>query len=580
MARGQILLIGEGIQSGSPFVLNHLVYVTNVGPPPVVSTYGPQRLVDSVSGAENTSIPNSAGVYLSNALNASEPLRVNGGAIISGSGTDSVQIGRGAIASGTDNVAIGRGANVTSTQSTVVGAGSSNNGQQGVVIGFASGFNSCAGVAIGNGAVLNGNAGGNSGVAIGQNATATVNSGLSGPVVIGLNATARSDDVVIGANASSNQNSVFGVGNVVIGSGAHANIAQGFSTIIGYTAAADRTECVVVGAGASAAITRSIVIGNGSSTNGAATQSIVIGYISAAQAASNIILGGGITSTIANAMWLGSPNIDIRTVIQGNGDTAVSPAARTHRWTNGSGADNAAGNVTYVAPQSTGNAAAATIKWQTGRAGASSSALQTLIDRLELGAGGVYVNPDLAPAGAIAAYGASARRMLMFGSGTGTDATSIRQVGIGQALSYVGYRANGTTAAPTAIANNDRLTNFGGGGYDGATWQVVARANVAMFATEAWGAGAQGARIGFETTQTGTTTTSQVAFFEQDGSLTLQPPVAATAAISFGANAKTDAGGAGAGTLNNLPAAVAAGDPAVYLVLNIGGTPTYFAGWQ
>ncbi len=576
------IIVGGGIASGAPFTLGHLLYVSNVSPPQAASATNTIVAVDSVSGVQYVGYANSGGTFPS-VTNATETVRILGGAIISGSGTDSVQVGRAANASQTDSIAIGRAAVANTVSTVVIGPGATNAGQQGVVIGSGASFSSAAGVVIGVNALATGNAGGASTVVVGAGARADCSpSGGGSAIAIGLNSRASAEDVIIGGNASSNQNSAFGVGSVVIGTSAIANISGGsvYAVVVGWSATTTQKLSTVLGSGASASgasQTRAIVIGSGASA--AATDAIVIGGGSALTTKS-IAIGAGATDLGAGVLQLGAAGTPITTVVFGAGNTAASPSPITLRFTNATGTDAAAGQLTITAPLSTGAATPAAIVFQTGVAGGSGSTLQTATPRLQIDTGGIYTDPSLAPTGAIAAYGASRSRILMFGSGTGPTATSIRQVGIGQALSYIGYRGNGTTATPTAVASGDRLANFGGGGFDGTNWIVSALANIAMFATENWTSSARGARIGFETTRNGTASSVAVAFIEQDGSLTLQPPAPSTVAISFGANAQRDAGGAGLGTLTNLPAAVTAGNPAVYLVFNVNGTPTYFPGWQ
>lgn len=379
MASVSPILIGSGIQPGPTFTLGHLVYVSAVGPPAQLSSYAPVRALDGA--VEYTGVPDSALVYPAVA-GATETFRLRGGLITEGAGTDTIIIGRGAAASGTDSIAIGSDAHSTTSQSTVIGANALDNGQQGVVVGYNAGLSASAGVAVGNGAAVSGNAGGATGVAIGQGASAAGSSAGGGThIAIGPNAVAKAEDVVIGGNASSNQQSAFGVGSVVIGTSATANVAGGsvFAVVIGWNAVSTQKLATIVGSGATAtaaaAQNRAIVIGSGASAT--ATDAIVIGGGSALTTTS-IAIGAGAVDLGAGFAQIGTPSTPITTILFGAGDTIAAPAAKTMRYTNATGADSPAGNVTIIGARSTGNAAAASYIIQIGQQVAgSSSVLQT-----------------------------------------------------------------------------------------------------------------------------------------------------------------------------------------------------------
>ena len=72
---------------------------------------------------------------------------------------------------------------------------------------------------------------------------------------------------------------------------------------------------------------------------------------------------------------LGTAALPITTVIIGNGDTAISPAARTLRFTNASGVDNEAGAVTEQLPFSTGTKIGGAYHLVVGLPGASGAGL-------------------------------------------------------------------------------------------------------------------------------------------------------------------------------------------------------------
>lgn len=372
MAESTPIVVGGGIQSGSPFALNHLVYVTNVNPPQLESLAAQYVKDGSVFAL---SVADSTGTYPS-VSGATETLRVQGGIIVSGSGTDTVQIGRAASA--------------TANLSTVIGTQATDGGQVGVVIGYTASFSACAGVCIGNGASCTGNAGGSTAVVIGTSASANVLAAGTA-VVIGDQAVGRTSDVVIGYQASSSASNAFGASNVVIGTQASANIAQGTCVVVGTASHANVTLAVVIGGGSSVAITKGIVVGEGSSISSGGAGSIVIGQGSSVTAAANVILGNGVASGTPNICWLGGPSTKLIYIIFGEGDTVVSPAGRLWRFTNGSGTDNAAGDFTLVAPISTGAGTPARIIFQVGHVAASSATLQTATTVLTIGDGIVTV---------------------------------------------------------------------------------------------------------------------------------------------------------------------------------------------
>ena len=74
-------------------------------------------------------------------------------------------------------------------------------------------------------------------------------------------------------------------------------------------------------------------------------------------------------------------------------------------------------------------------------------------------------------------------------------------------VNVIGRRANGTLAAPTAIASNTLFT-IGARGYGATGYSSGNRAQIAMVATESWTDSAQGAQLTFATTANGGTTLS------------------------------------------------------------------------
>ncbi len=575
------IVIGGGIQPGTPFTLNQLLRITNVTPPTASDSVARQGTDGAVGyltvGTAYTASPG-----------ASEQFRLKSGMISEGLGTDTLVIGRGASAGNAGNlrgIAIGTGASTgNGNDSVVVGYNTSSNGQSSaVVIGSTASLSSASGDVIGYGAIGSGNAGGAVVMAIGQLSNAQASSaGGQDSMAIGWFSAARAYDTVVGHGATSNVQSVFGNKNTVIGRQAHANKAQGQSTAIGADATANVLNGIAIGQAAVAGADTVIAIGQAGGTTAAGTKSITIGTAAVSQHDQNILIGHGAVSIGTGHLVLGGTNLEVVTVLIGKGDAVASPSARVIRFTNASGADNAAGSLTIIPPRSTGNnAAESTLVIQRAVLGASSSTVQTLNDALSFTPGGIVWNASVAPSGAAATYVTGSRsRMVAFGNAASSDAFSFRQVITAGAAGFIGYRGDGTIAAPTALVTGDTILNVGGAGYDGTSWGVVTQALMRVVAAENWSNTARGTKLEFRTTKNTTTGETTVVTFEDYGAVTINPITAGTAAINLGANALTNAGGAGAGTLNNLPAAVVAGNPAVYVVMNVNGTPTYFPGWQ
>lgn len=399
MASVNPIIVQTGINAGAPFVLNGLTKVTNVGPPAQISSIPTQDLIDTGGSlAEYLSVPTSAGVYIAQNLNATEGLRVNGGAIIIGpGGTGTVQLGFNARANGTDQIAIGRSA-ITKAgggAQIVIGAGATtgNNFGNNVIIGRIANGAGSAGVVIGNNAgsgsgapvagVIIGDtaqAAGNVGVpviVIGDGALALMgNGGLAGSVLIGAASVANNTgSVVIGNNAQASLSNTNPINNVVIGDTTTTSKSQTTTVGGGSTNTADNS--VIIGAGSGVAGAGTIAIGQANSQTGANADSVIIGRANTVTHAQVIALGGGNTSTAANQAWFGGPSTDIQTLIIGAGDAQVSPALRNIRPTNASGTDNAAGDLIFHAPRSTGAATPAALTFQAAVVGGSSATLQT-----------------------------------------------------------------------------------------------------------------------------------------------------------------------------------------------------------
>jgi len=80
-------------------------------------------------------------------------------------------------------------------------------------------------------------------------------------------------------------------------------------------------------------------------------------------------------------------------------------------------------------------------------------------------------------------------------------------------------KARGTTVAPTAIQNNDIIAEINAFGYGATAYSSASRAMITLGAAENWTDSAQGTHIIFNTTLSGTTTTSEIARFTNSGTL-------------------------------------------------------------
>lgn len=575
MPGGAGLIIANGAELIAPITIGNIPKVAGITPP----TLNNSILAQAADGAVNYIACGTAPA----AAGATETFRTTSGIISEGASTDSVVLGRGANAPGAvgRGIAIGTGAGGGNNESIAIGYNASAGGQASVIIiGSGANINLAAGVVIGPSAHVWGNAGGSAGVAIGSSVDARCNAaGIT--LAIGQNAQSGEGDTVIGNSASSNLRNVFSNYNTVIGQQATSNKAQGRNTVIGALAGSSLTDTVCIGYNAYTNNDRNVIIGSLAHGDAGSSNNIIIGQSVTSTHADNILIGHGLTSAAANYCMIGGPNTDIRNFLIGNGNTSGAPAARLVRFTNATGANIAANAVTFQAPLSTGNAAEAGFAIAVGTVQAAGSTTHVATTRLNFTPGGVAWNESTAPAGAAAVFQTGSRgRHIFYGYNTSGDSMSMRQVVIGHAPGYIAYRGNGTPAVPTAVANNDTLMNLAAGGYDGAAWSVLTSANIQYQASEAWGAAAKGARLNFQVTKNGTTAQTTAMTLEHDGSVLINPIAAATTALKFGANAALGAAGAGVGTLNNLPAAVVAGNPAVYLIVDINGTPTYFPGWQ
>jgi hypothetical protein len=206
MSTVETIIVGGGIQPGNPFALNYFPYVSNVTPPQVVTS----TLLQQVTGANPAIVvatvdPQPAAI---------EVLRVKGGMITEGAGSDSVVIGRGASATFNDSIAIGRGA---------------QGGQQGVAIGRLATLNVTG-----------------SGVCIGASSSIANTLSLGG-VVVGANSTAggpTGGNIIVGnANTVPSENNIVIAMGCSLPVGAQRNVVVGPISTFGGTA---RDGCVLL----------------------------------------------------------------------------------------------------------------------------------------------------------------------------------------------------------------------------------------------------------------------------------------------------------------------------------------------
>lgn len=141
----------------------------------------------------------------------------------------------------------------------------------------------------------------------------------------------------------------------------------------------------------------------------------------------------------------------------------------------------------------------------------------------------------------------------------GTDVggrIAARTASTGENPAFIGYRSQGTLAAPTAINTSQHLLNIGGMGYDGAAWKEGA--SILLSPGEAWDTTKTGTNIIFKTATNGTNTSAEKVRIAHNGRIGVgvTAPAAmidvestATGTILSGRFA-SNPGAAGAGNLN------------------------------
>ncbi len=96
---------------------------------------------------------------------------------------------------------------------------------------------------------------------------------------------------------------------------------------------------------------------------------------------------------------------------------------------------------------------------------------------------------------------------------SGVDALNTRMeiVGYGGSPAYVGRRANGTAAIPTAVVNGSQLVGLAGLGY-GTAWETAGAGSVSIQGAETWDNTNQATKITFSCTPTGGSKTQATKF--------------------------------------------------------------------
>lgn len=105
-----------------------------------------------------------------------------------------------------------------------------------------------------------------------------------------------------------------------------------------------------------------------------------------------------------------------------------------------------------------------------------------------------------------------------------STASVVQQDTFGAAGSFTCMRSDGTAAVSTALAANDLICGFGGGGYDGTANSTVAAA-FRLYASQGWTSTAHGTYARIATTANGTTTAVDQVGIEQDGGVVAPPTV-------------------------------------------------------
>ena len=139
------------------------------------------------------------------------------------------------------------------------------------------------------------------------------------------------------------------------------------------------------------------------------------------------------------------------------------------------------------------------------------------------------------------------------------------------------FRASGGTAAsPTALLANAVIGQFSARGY-GSTAYSTGRASLSFYAAENWSDTAQGTRIGFNTTLSGSTTLAERFSVENDGQVKVTASLSSTSSTT---GALVVAGGVGIGGDSNLGGDLNVKGGVTTLDLGSGSLPSTISGGE
>lgn len=505
------LIVGGGIQPLAPWTLNYVPFVSTVQPPTLTTT----DFVAMVPVGANRGLIISTGADPQPA--ATERLRVKGGAIIEGVGTNSVAIGLGASTALSDGVAIGRAAIVTGQPGVAVGQGAATT--QGVSIGHEAGFQFA----------------------------------LTGGVSIGFRATASAaPSIAIGPLAFTG----FFSGNT-------AHIA------IGQNCRADNTQAggraIAMGIDCLNASWNGVAIGADSS-------------IPTTGHAGAIVIGTNAKSLGANCLVIGGDQFNdhsITTVLIGGGNTRSAPQAVLYRITNATGVDIAGANLRHQAGLGTGAGVPGRYEVLVGAVLASGGTAQTGGVRASVGHLSILLgNQSLATfvgGGLVTGVEESLRVIRAAGPGdfvagrvNGTLAAPtavLNGEGLGS-LTFGGW--DGTAQGRGALLVGHASENWAVGAH-GSAYSFWTVPNTTAVAVRRWTMQQDGHFVPFaaDSYDVGATALPiRALYYGQDRGIL--------------ATNQTDGAGAGAGTLGNAPAA---GDPTFWLKLTVNGATVCVPCW-
>ena len=343
------------------------------------------------------------------------------------------------VGAGADSWACGTGSVAAGARGQALGDGASASGQDSVSIGYSA----LAGTSA-------------STIAIGASSQATA----SNSIAIGKSSlSSNTGNVIIGTDASDGGwGSSVGIG--------YSSLVKNLAVGIGYNVTADCTQCVAIGYETETSSQNSVAIGysadaggsGGGVAIGAAAQSIAIsasiaiGAGATANHSDSIVIGRGAASTVASQAIIGSNSNPITTLYVGEGVTDVSPAGLLFSSTGGSGSNVAGGHMTLRAGLATGNAATGDVIVAGANAGASSSTLQTAVNRWLFKGGTGHMVTGLDNTYDIGASGATRPRTIYLGTSVITPAITISggTLGAGKILTDVSGDGIGTWQAPAA----------------------------------------------------------------------------------------------------------------------------------